>query len=474
MYLRYRCTAKTALHVDQVTRMNEYWLLLIVIPFIVAFIYLVRRIKTKTTLSRITEPSLTPEPPQKEADFTRIFSQLSTLEERTKQLHVLEEKIEKIRDKQDSESKELRDKLYNEYSKRLQESIELLKETYAKMNATTSNAFREIADRSAESTTQVNASIAGAFREITDSSIEGYKQAGVTTVNAIKEISNRNAEMLQQTATLMNANTSAAFRSVTDRQLEVYKQTAAQLSNMTAKLEGAFKVLEEREHTQMRTEIEALRQKVTELEMDPLKVQLEELGEARTAQAVHEQSVRKITTIFWPNNGEIKFNEKIGQYVPDVLITNHRLKIVADEITTQDTSSLKEKVKKVETYMEGLNCNVGYVVIPNAGANPEELREIKRTAIHGLYIVRITEFAIHLQVWHDVTTNGLVDVGSLVAKGHSFLQVLEPIFEEFVAIVQGLEQREERERAYRLNRYKELKIYPGKIFDAMEKTQASK
>ena len=447
--------------------MDLLWLL--TIPAIVVAILIFRHFKLK---NQNLKPVQTPGSFQKDEASDAIFSQLSVLEERTRQLQGLEEKIEKIRDKQDSESKELRDTLYNEYSKRLQESIELLKETYAKMNTTTSNAFREIANRSAEVATQVNASTANVFREITDRNLEVYKQTGATTLNALKDITNRNAEVLQQAAAQMNLNTSSTFREIINRNLEVYKQTTAQLNIMTAKLEAAFKVLEEREHNEMRKEIESLRQKVNELERDPLKVQLEELGEARTAQAVHEQSVRKITTIFWPNNGEIKFNEKIGQYIPDVLITNHRLKIVADEITTQDASSLREKVKKVETYMQGLNANIGYVVIPNAGADPEELREIKRTAPHGLYIARITEFAIHLQVWHEVTTNGLVDVGSLVAKGHSFLQVLEPIFEEFVAIVQNLEQREERERSYRLNRYKEIMFYPGKILDAIEKTQS--
>jgi hypothetical protein len=220
----------------------------------------------------------------------------------------------------------------------------------------------------------------------------------------------------------------------------------------------------------MRKEIEALKHKIRELERDPLKVQLEELGEARTAQAVHEQSVKKITTLFWPNNGEVKFNEKIGQYVPDVYITNHKLKIVADEVTTEDVNSLREKVKKVAEYMRGLNANIGYVIIPNAGIDPEDLREIKRTVSErGLYVVRITEYAVHLQVWYDVTTTGLVDIGSLVEKGHNFLQVLEPIFDEFMAIVQNLEQRDERDFRYRQNRYKEIKFYPGKLLAAIEK-----
>ncbi|MGA2681877.1 MAG: hypothetical protein ABSF44_08770 [Candidatus Bathyarchaeia archaeon] len=412
------------------------WLWLLAIPLLVAAVFiLLKKVRLRSRSSDVKVSS-------------EISSQLAMLEERTKQLQTLEEKIDKVRDKQDSDSKDLRDRLYNEYSKRLQDSVDLLNDTYEKMNSTTANAFREITDRN----------------------VEVYKQTGVTTVNALKEITTRNAEVFQQTATQMNVNTSSAFREITNRNVEAYKQTAAQLSNMTSKLEAAFKVLEEKEHTQMRKEIEALRQKVTELERDPLKVQLEELGEARTAQAVHEQSVRKITTIFWPNNGEVKFNEKIGQYLPDVFITNHRLKIVADEVTTENITSLKEKVKRVAEYMRGLNANIGYVIIPNAGLEAEELREVKRTVSErGLYVVRITEFAIHLQVWYDISTTGIIDFGSLVEKGQNFLQVLEPIFDEFIAIVQNLEQKDERDFKYRQNRYKEIKFYPSKILDAMEK-----
>ena len=194
------------------------WLWLLAIPAIAAVIFVIRHFKAG--LFRLPKKPLSPE----------ISAQLSVLDERTKQLQSLEEKIEKVRDKQDSDSRELRDRLYNEYSKRLQDAVDLLKDTYGKMNATTANAFREI--------------------------------------------TNRNAE--------------------------VYKQTAVQLISMTEKLESAFKMLEEREHAQMRGEMEVLRCKISDLERDPLKVQLEELGEARTAQAVHEQSVKKITTIFWP------------------------------------------------------------------------------------------------------------------------------------------------------------------------------
>jgi len=368
------------------------WLWLLAIPAIATVIFFIRHFKAG--LFRLPKKPLAPE----------ISAQLSVLDERTKQLQSLEEKIEKVRDKQDSDSRELRDRLYNEYSKRLQDAVDLLKDTYGKMNATTANAFREI----------------------------------------------------------------------TSRNTEVYKQTATQLISMTEKLESAFKMLEEREHTQMRGEMEVLRNKISDLERDPLKVQLEELGEARTAQAVHEQSVKKITTIFWPNNGEVKFKEKIGQYVPDVYITNHKLKIVADEVTTEEVNSIKDKVKKVAEYMRGLNANVGYVIIPNAGVDPENLREIKRTVPErGLYVVRITEYAVHLQVWYDVAMTGVVDFDSLVENGHNFLQVLEPIFDEFLAIIQNLEQRDERDFKYRQHRYKEIKFLPAKLLEAVERVSKS-
>ena len=369
------------------------WLWLLAIPVIAASILLVKRLKT----SSFRFPNKSP--------GREISVQLAMLEERTKQLQGLEEKIERVSDKQDSDSRELRERLYNEYSKRLQDAVELLKETYGKMSSTTANAFREI--------------------------------------------TNQNAE--------------------------VHKQTATQLINMTEKLESAFKMLEEREHAQMREEMEALKLKINDLERDPLKIQLEELGEARTAQAVHEQSVKKITTIFWPNNGEVKFKEKIGQYLPDVYITNHRLKIVADEVTTEEVNSIKDKVKKVAEYMRGLNANVGYVIIPNAGVDPENLREIKRTVSErGLYVVRITEYAVHLQVWYDVAMTGVVDFGSLVENGHNFLQVLEPIFDEFLAIIQNLEQRDERDFKYRQHRYKEIKFLPAKLLEAVERVSKSR
>lgn len=330
-------------------------------------------------------------------------AQLAMLEERTKHLQGLEEKIDKIKDKQDSDSRELREKLYGEYSKRLQEAVELLRETYGKMTE--------------------------------------------TTADTLKDITAKNAE--------------------------AYKQTADQLTTIANRLESAFKILEQREHAQMREEMRILKQKIEELERDPLRVQLEELAEARAAQAVHEQSVRKITTVFWRNNGEVRFKEKIGQYQPDVCINNHRIKIVADEVTTEDTDSIRAKVKRVAEYMHGLNANVGYVIIPNAGVNAELLMDIKRTIPEcGLYIVRLTEFAVHLQVWYDIAMTGIVNVGTLIEKGHNFLQLLEPIFEEFLAIVQNLEQRDERDFKYRQNRYKEIKFFPGKVLEAIERNMS--
>lgn len=328
-----------------------------------------------------------------------VLTQLAMLEERTKHLEGLEEKIERVRDKHDSDSRELREKLYSEYSERLQSAINLLKETYGKMSETTTKAFGEITGKNAE----------------------------------------------------------------------VYKETVSRLASITEKLESAVERLEQKEHLQMRGEIKALEQKINELERDPLRVQLEELAEARTAQAVHEQSVKKVTAIFWPNNGEIKFKERIGQYQPDVYINNHRIKMVADEVTTENVGSIREKTKKVADYMRGLNANVGYVIIPNAGVDSEALREIKRTVPErGLYVVRLTEYAVHLQVWYEITTTGIVDTGTLVEKGHNFLQILEPIFEEFLAVIQKLEQRDERDFKYRQNRYKEIKFFPSKVLTAIE------
>ena len=367
--------------------MNWLWLLILFAVPVAVILYIKR--------SRIGALR----PPSKQSN-EGVSAQLATLEERTKHLQGLEERIEKLKDKQDSDSRELRERLYSEYSKRLQDAVNLLKETYGKMSTTTANAFRDIADRSAD----------------------------------------------------------------------VYKQTAAQIITISNRLESAFKTLEEREHTQMRNEMRALKMKIDELERDPLKIQLEELAEARTAQAVHEQSVKKVTTIFWHNNGEVKFKEKIGQYQPDVYITNHKIKIVADEVTTEDASSIREKVRRVAEYMQGLNANVGYVIIPNAGIDPETLREMKRTTSQrGLYVVRITEYAVHLQVGSDVATTGVIDMGTLVEKGHNFLQVLEPIFDEFLAIVQNLEQRDERDFKYRQNRYKEIKFFPGSLLETIEK-----
>ena len=364
-----------------------FWVWLLVVCTIIATLFCVKRLKPDIFKFSVRRPS------------TDILTKLATLEERTKYLQGLEEKIDRVRDKQDSDSRELREKLYGEYSERLQDAVNLLKETYGKMSETTADAFREISDR----------------------------------------------------------NTG------------VYKETATQLVNITKRLESAFERLEQREHAQMREEMKTLKQKIDDLERDPLRVQLEELAEARTAQAVHEQSVRKVTTIFWPNNGEVRFKERIGQYIPDVVIDNHRVKIVADEVTTEDVNSIRGKTKKVAEYMRGLGANIGYVVIPNAGIDPEALREIKRTVPErGLYVVRITEYAVHLQVWYDIATTGIVDTGTLVEKGHSFLQVLEPIFDEFLAVIQSLEQRDERDFKYRQNRYKEIKFFPAKVLTAIE------
>ena len=364
------------------------WLWLLLIPLVSASLFCIKRLKPSIFKFSLRRPGVD------------ILTQLAALEERTRYLQGLEEKIEKMRDKQDSDSRELREKLYDEYSKRLHDAVSLLKETYGKMSDTTSEAFRRITDRNAE----------------------------------------------------------------------VYKEVSRQLVNIADRLESAFARLEQREHTQMREEIGLLKQKIQELERDPLRIQLEELAEARTAQAVHEQSVKKVTTIFWLNNGEIKFKERIGQYEPDVYIHNRRIKIVADEVTTQNIKSIKEKIKKVAEYMRALNTNVGYVVIPNAGIDPEALREIKRTVPErGLYVVRITEFAVHLRVWYDIAMTGMVDIGTLVEKGHNFLQVLEPIFDEFLAVVQKLEQRDQQDFTYRQNRYKEIKQLPGKVLSTLER-----
>ncbi|MEM2129147.1 MAG: hypothetical protein QXZ70_00965 [Candidatus Bathyarchaeia archaeon] len=364
------------------------WLWLLIIPLMATIVLLIKRLKIGSSrfFNRIAMQS--------------ISTQLAALEERTKSLQDLKEEIEKIRDKHDCDSRELREKLYGEYSKRLQDTVSLLKEAYGKITDATANAFRDI----------------------------------------------------------------------TDRNTEIQIQTTTQLTNIANRLESAFKILEQREHAQLRQEMATLRQKMVELERDPLKVQLEELVEARTAQAVHEQSVKKVTAIFWRNNGEVKFKEKIGQYQPDVCINNHRIRIVADEVTTEDVNSIRDKVKKVAEYMNGLNANVGYVIIPNAGVDPEVLREIKRTIPEpGLYVVRITEYAVHLQVWFDIAMTGIVDAGTLMEKGHNFLQVLEPIFDEFLAIVQNLEQRDEKDFKYRQNRYKEIKFFPAKVLEVIER-----
>ena len=369
------------------------WLLWFLVPVTLLFIFLIRRLKPNLFKFHTRQSDV------------NILTQLAILEERTKHLQGLEEKIERIKDKQDADSRELREKLYEEYSMRLQDAVNLLKETYEKMSKTAADAFRD----------------------------------------------------------------------VTVKQAETYKETTKHLGQIAEKLEQAFEKVEQREHAQMREEITELRRNVKELEMDPLRVQLEEIAEAQVAQAVHEQSVKKVTTIFWPNNGELKFNEKIGQYQPDVFINNHRVRIVVDEVTTEDVGTVREKVKKVAWYMRGLNANVGYVVIPNAGIDPEALRAIKRTVPErGLYVVRTTEYAIHLQVWHDITMTGILDTSILVEKGHNFLQILEPVFDEFLAIVQKVEQRDELDFTYRQNRYKEMKSFPAKVLNVLQRRALQK
>lgn len=364
------------------------WLLWFLIPLTLILLFSIRRLKPNLFKLHTRQSDV------------NISTQLGILEERTKHLQGLEEKIERIKDKQDADSRELREKLYKEYSTRLQDAVSLLKETYEKMSKTAADAFRD----------------------------------------------------------------------VTVKQAETYKETTKHLGRIAEKLEQAFEKVEQREHTQIREELKKLRQKVKELEMDPLRVQLEEIAEAQAAQAVHEQSVKKVTAIFWPNNGELKFEEKIGQYVPDVYIDNHKIRIVADEVTTDNLRTVGEKIKKVANYMKGLNANVGYVIIPNAGIDPERLRELKRTVpTHGLYIVRITEYAVHLQVWHDIASTGIVASAVLVEKGHNFLQILEPIFDEFLAVMQKIEQRDEQDFKYRQNRYKQVKCFPAKILNALER-----
>ena len=46
----------------------------------------------------------------------------------------------------------------------------------------------------------------------------------------------------------------------------------------------------------------------------------------------------------------------------------------------------------------------------------------------------LTEYAIHLQVWYDIAMTGIVDTGIMIERGHSFLEILEPIFDEFLAL----------------------------------------
>lgn len=139
-------------------------------------------------------------------------------------------------------------------------------------------------------------------------------------------------------------------------------------------------------------------------------------------------------------------------------------------MTTEDSRTIREKIKQVADYMHGLNANVGYVVIPNAGIDTETLREIKWTVPErGLYVVRITEYAVHLQVWYDIASTGVISSDVLIEKGSNLLQILEPIFDEFLAIVQKIEQRDEQDFKYRQNRFKEIKFFPTKVLCALEK-----
>lgn len=152
-----------------------------------------------------------------------------------------------------------------------------------------------------------------------------------------------------------------------------------------------------------------------------------------------------------------------------MFIDNHKLRIVADEITSENLKSIKEKIKQVANYMHGLNANIGYIVIPNSGIDPETLREIRRTVPErGLYVTRITEYAVHLQVWHDIASTGIIDTDLLILKGANFLQILEPVFDEFLAIAQKIEQRDEQDFKYRQNRFKEIKFFSTKVLNALQ------
>jgi len=79
------------------------------------------------------------------------------------------------------------------------------------------------------------------------------------------------------------------------------------------------------------------------------------------------------------------------------------------------------------------------------------------------------KYAIHLQVWHDIASTGMIDNDILIEKGWGFLQIMEPVFDEFLATIQNLEQKDERDFTYRKNRYKEIKYFPAKLLDTLEK-----
>lgn len=71
-------------------------------------------------------------------------------------------------------------------------------------------------------------------------------------------------------------------------------------------------------------------------------------------------------------------------------------------------------------------------------------------------------------IWYDIASTGMIATDVLVEKGTSFLQTLEPILDEFLAIVQKIEQRDEQDFKYRKNRFKEIKLFPTKVLNALE------
>lgn len=47
--------------------------------------------------------------------------------------------------------------------------------------------------------------------------------------------------------------------------------------------------------------------------------------------------------------------------------------------------------------------------------------------------------------------------------------MLEPIFDEFLAIIHSIEQRDEKGLGYRQNRPKEIKLHSAKVLSAFER-----